>query len=118
MHPLKKVVKYAANRDHSDLLVFNEDRKQVGRDEGWQGQCNMTVGQEMVKGLDNSAAGRAGQAGGTQGCTIFSTLSVVGTNVACAAAWMCNHSTWYPASFAYCLRRWHLWCGVVTCLPI
>jgi ribosome production factor 1 len=28
--PLKKIVKYAANRDYSDLLVFNEDRKEVG----------------------------------------------------------------------------------------
>jgi hypothetical protein len=27
--PLKKIVKYAANRDYSDLLVFNEDRKEV-----------------------------------------------------------------------------------------
>ncbi len=28
--PLKKIVKYASNRDYSDLLVFNEDRKEVG----------------------------------------------------------------------------------------
>lgn len=26
---LKKVVDFAANRDYSDLLVFNEDRKEV-----------------------------------------------------------------------------------------
>lgn len=27
--PLKKIVAFAANRDYSDLLVFNEDRKEV-----------------------------------------------------------------------------------------
>ncbi|EFJ47652.1 hypothetical protein VOLCADRAFT_42845, partial [Volvox carteri f. nagariensis] len=28
--PLKKIVKFAANRDYTDLLVVNEDRKQAG----------------------------------------------------------------------------------------
>lgn len=27
--PLKKIVSFASNRDFSDLLVFNEDRKEV-----------------------------------------------------------------------------------------
>ncbi|GLC42365.1 Ribosome production factor 1 [Pleodorina starrii] len=27
--PLKKIVKFAANRDYTDLMVFNEDRKQI-----------------------------------------------------------------------------------------
>ncbi|KAG2500317.1 hypothetical protein HYH03_001893 [Edaphochlamys debaryana] len=27
--PLKKIVKFAANREYTDLLVFNEDRKQI-----------------------------------------------------------------------------------------
>jgi hypothetical protein len=27
--PLKKIVAFASNRDYSDLLVFNEDRKEV-----------------------------------------------------------------------------------------
>lgn len=27
--PLKKIVSFAADRDYSDLLVFNEDRKEV-----------------------------------------------------------------------------------------
>lgn len=27
--PLKKIVSFAAKRDYSDLLVFNEDRKEV-----------------------------------------------------------------------------------------
>lgn len=31
---LKKVVDFAANRDYSDLLVFNEDRKEVRGDTG------------------------------------------------------------------------------------
>lgn len=64
--PLKKIVKYAANRDYSDLLVFNEDRKEVGWvfgvGGGRQGRCNRTVGQERVKGLAGSAAGWAGLA--------------------------------------------------------
>ncbi|GIL60265.1 hypothetical protein Vafri_14895 [Volvox africanus] len=29
--PLKKIVKFAANRGYTDLMVFNEDRKQAGR---------------------------------------------------------------------------------------
>lgn len=28
--PIKKIVKFAAARDFTDLLVFNEDRKEVG----------------------------------------------------------------------------------------
>lgn len=27
--PLKKIVKFAANREYTDLVVFNEDRKKV-----------------------------------------------------------------------------------------
>jgi hypothetical protein len=30
-YPLKKICQYAANRDYTDVLVFNEDHKQVSR---------------------------------------------------------------------------------------
>jgi ribosome production factor 1 len=37
--PLKKIVSFASNRDFSDLLVFNEDRKEVrGGDGGHLGK--------------------------------------------------------------------------------
>jgi ribosome production factor 1 len=38
--PLKKIVAFASNRDFSDLLVFNEDRKEVrgGGDVGGGGE--------------------------------------------------------------------------------
>lgn len=33
--PLKKIVEFASNRDFSDLLVFNEDRKEVRQGYKW-----------------------------------------------------------------------------------